>query len=333
MRQYRTRAGEIIVAGLLYPGAAALDLIGPIEAFELASRELESQGASARYRTVLVAKHAGPVRTFSGITMDADRSFDDAADDIDLVLTPGYATGAAVENEAELRGWIQARSRTVTRMVSVCSGALLFARAGLLEGKRVTTHWMDRDELSRAAPGAIVEADKVFCCDGSIYSSGGMTAGIDLALAIIEEDFGRALSLKVAKRMVVFLRRQGDQTQFSSLLSAQTRASRFGPLVDHIEGDLDRDWSVDAMAEACAMSTRNFTRQFQKTIGYAPRRYVELRRLERARTLLEESSAQMEAVARDAGYAGARQFGRAFAREFGVTPGDYRRRFGLADVS
>lgn len=328
MRHIRT--AEIAVAGLVFPGVAALDLIGPIEAFELASIELAAIGARGRYRTRLIARQAGAVRTLSGVSLCADRALTDKAR-IDLLLTPGFTTGASIDGEAEMTAWLRERAPHIPRIASVCSGALLLARAGLLAGKRVTTHWMDGAELREIEPGAIVEADKIFCKDGAFYSSGGLTAGIDLALAIIEEDFGREISLRVAKRMVVFLRRQGDQAQFSTLLSAQMRAGRFGALVDRIESSLNDTWSVEAMAQVCAMSTRNFARQFHKAIGCPPRLYLERRRLERARAILEQSQQQIEVVAREAGYGTPRQFGRAFSREFGVSPSEYRARFGLPD--
>jgi transcriptional regulator GlxA family with amidase domain len=328
MRQ--NRPTEIAVAGLVFPGVAALDLIGPIEAFELASLELAAMGAPGRYRTRLIAREAGPVRTLSGVALHADRALNDTAR-VDLLLTPGFTTGASIDGEAEIAAWLRARAPSIPRVASVCSGALLLARAGLLAGKRVTTHWMDGAELRDIEPLAIVEADKIFCKDGAFYSSGGLTAGIDLALAIIEEDFGREISLRVAKRLVVFLRRQGDQAQFSTLLSAQMRAGRFGSLVDTIESSLNDAWTVDAMAHFCAMSTRNFARQFHKAIGCPPRLYVERRRLERARAILEQSQRQINVVAHEAGYGTSRQFGRAFVREFGVSPSDYRARFGLPD--
>jgi transcriptional regulator GlxA family with amidase domain len=331
MHRNRTRDGAFMVAGVAFPGVAALDLIGPFEAFELASRELAADGAKGGYRTCLIAREPGGVRTLSGVTLQADYDLETAPETIDLLITPGYGSGAGIEGEAELLDWLRARAPKCGRVASICSGALLLAKAGLLSGKRVTTHWMDNDELRSIAPDAIVEAERIFCKDGKFYSSGGLTAGIDLALAIIEEDFGRAISLRVAKRLVVFLRRQGDQAQFSSMLSAQMRAGRFGSLIDRIEASLGADWTVEAMAESCAMSERNFARQFQKTVGCTPRLYVERRRLERARAILEASATHIDTVARDAGYSGARQFGRAFQREFGVSPSDYRRRFGLAD--
>lgn len=331
MGQIRTGQREIVVAGLVYPGAVALDLLGPFEAFELATRELAAHGARGGYNMCLIGARRGLVRTLSGVALHADYDFAAAPERIDLLLTPGYATGAHVEGEAELLAWLRARTPGVARVASICSGALVLAKAGLLAGKRVTTHWMDGDELRAIEPRALVEAEKIFCKDGSFLSSGGLTAGIDLALAIIEEDFGRAISLRVAKRMVVFLRRQGDQAQFSSLLSAQMRASRFGALVDKIEGSLNDEWNVDAMAQFCAMSTRNFARQFHKDMGCPPRLYVQRRRLERARSILEQSSERIDAIALGAGYPGARQFARAFAREFGVSPSEYRARFGLAE--
>ena len=327
MRQNRT--APIAVAGLVFPGVSALDLIGPIEAFEFASQELAAVGSPGGYKTHLIAREEGAVQTLSGVTLHADYALENAPSQIDLLLAPGYMTGAVINGEAELLAWLAARAPHIPRVASVCSGALILARAGLLAGKRVTTHWMDGAELREIEPAAIVEAEKIFCKDGAFHSSGGLTAGIDLALAIIEEDFGRAISLRVAKRMVVFLRRQGDQAQFSTLLSAQMNAGRFSALIDRIENNLHGEWTVDAMAQSCAMSPRNFARQFHKAIGCPPRLYVERRRLERARALLEQSSQSIELIARDAGYASARQFGRAFLREFGASPSDYRSRFGL----
>lgn len=316
-----------LIVGALYDGALALDLTGPLEAFDIARRELSSRTRSS-YEIIAASVQPGPVRTLSGIRIVAEKSLGELGA-IDTLIIPGMATGDYAYRNSGLIDWLRGAAPNIRRIASVCSGAFIAGEAGLLDGKSVTTHWMDCNELREIAPGARVEDNRIYVKDGDIYSSGGVTAGIDLALALIEEDYGRALALKVARRMVVFLKRQGDQSQFSALLNAQTQSTRFASLIDWIESALSRPLDVETMAAKAKMSPRNFARQFQSEAGAPPMKYVAARRIERARLMLEESNKPLSEIARASGFDSDEKLRRAFQRAFGVTPGDYRRRFGL----
>ena len=316
-----------LIVGMLYEGAECLDLVGPLEAFNFASDEL--RGADSGYEIAMAGPKAGPIETLSGIKIVADMALDDCAE-IDTLLIPGARTGDERFKTAGVLSWLKQRAPKIRRIASICSGALVLADAGLLDGRRVTTHWMDRRALAARCPNAFVDADKIFVKDPPIYSSGGITAGIDLALSLVEDDHGRRIALKVAKRMIVFLKRQGGQAQFSDLLAAQCRADRFSDLIDWIEGHLNDDLSVARLANEAAMSPRNFSRKFLEEIGASPMEYVGARRLERAKQLLEETNMRIELVAQHTGFGSGERLRMAFHRKFAVSPLDYQRRFGPA---
>lgn len=322
------------VVALLYPGALAMDVIGPTDAYAFATLQLEDEGrADEGYRVVFLARAPGPVTTISGGRLCADAAFDAWADPIDVLIVPGARTSDTGYRDSGAVDWLRRAAPSAGRVCSVCSGALVAAEAGVLSGRRATTHWMDADALRADNPDIDVEENRIFVRDGNVYSSGGVTAGIDLALAIIEEDFGRRLALKVAKRMIVFLKRPGDQNQFSELLSTQMRAGPFADAVDWIEANLSGEISVPELAGRCAMSPRNFSRRFRRAVGVPPIRYVEQRQLERSRRALEETRQTIKRIACSAGFRSEDTFRRAFARAFGVTPSDYRARFGLESSS
>ena len=202
------------IAALAFPGVQLLDVVGPLEAFNLASQQLLDDGEMREhaYHVTIIGKDRSGVRSMSGLTMAADRQLGDPVDDIDTLLIPGALTGGNLFYEdAEYIAWVQQAAKKVLRLCSVGAVALLLAAAGLLDGKRATTHWMDAEELQRSFPRVRVEANRIFLEDGGIYTSGGITAGIDLALALIERDHSRRLALRTAKRLLVFLKRPGDQ--------------------------------------------------------------------------------------------------------------------------
>ncbi len=228
----------------------------------------------------------------------------------------------------DLVGWLRAHAGRAERLVSVCTGAFLLAEAGLLDGRRVTTHWASCDTLAERFPGVRVDPDPIFVRDGHVATSAGVTAGIDLALALVEEDLGREAALTVARYLVVFLRRPGGQAQFSAQLRAQS--ARREPLRDlqgWISDHPGADLSVEALAERVGLSPRQFARAFTAEVGVTPGRYVDRVRLEAARRLLEDSSRGIEQVARDCGYGTPEAMRRAFLRVLGVSPAEYRRRF------
>ncbi|MEU7427613.1 GlxA family transcriptional regulator [Streptomyces sp. NPDC040750] len=310
----------------LFDGVQSLDVTGPLEVFAGAERHTPG---SYRIRT---ASPAGrPVRTTSGLNLVPDGSLDDAAVPHTLVVPGGEGTRG---HAPRLVDWLRVHGPRARRLVAVCTGAVLLARAGLLDGRRATTHWAHCEELARDHPAVRVDPDPIFVRDGTVATSAGVTAGIDLALALVEEDLGRDTALTVARHLVVFLRRPGNQAQFSAQLAAQT--ARRAPLRDvqqwiteHPEADL----GVEALAARAALSPRHFTRAFQAETGTTPGRYVDRVRLEHARRLLEDTADGVEEISRASGYGTPEAMRRAFVRALGAAPAEYRRRFRPAPVT
>ena len=320
-----------IIAALAYPGVQLLDIAGPLEAFNLASQQRIDDGESHEhgYRVVVVGKRCGSITSMSGLQIGAERDLRHDVSDIDTLLIPGALTGgSAFYDDPEYVEWVRGAAHQVRRMCSVCSGALLLASAGLLDGRRATTHWMDADELRNNYPAVRVEADRIYLEDDGIFTSGGITAGIDLALALIERDFSRRLALKTAKRLLVFLKRPGDQLQFSSFLESQARPSQFEALLDWMTDNLDADLNTPALASRAYMSERSFRRKFEVELGMTPQRYIARARLNKARSLLESTASPLAVVARSCGYGSADAMRYAFTRKLDVTPSEYRHRFG-----
>lgn len=243
-------------------------------------------------------------------------------------MTVGGAGTAAAMKDDVLIAWLARQGGRARRVTSVCSGTFLLAAAGLLKGRRCTTHWRQCARLQRLFPDLTVEPDPIFVRDGNVWSSAGVTAGIDLALALIEADLGRAAALETARQLVVFLKRPGGQSQFSALLAAQARDDgSFAALHDWIADHLDADLRVEALAERAGMSPRNFARLYAERMGTTPAKAVERMRVEAARRALEETADAIEAIARRCGFGDEERLRRAFLRRLGVPPRDYRRRF------
>ncbi|MEU9998548.1 GlxA family transcriptional regulator [Streptomyces sp. NPDC050848] len=308
---------------VLFDGVQSLDVTGPLEVFAGADRF--GGGGGGTYPISTASLDGGPVRSHSGLRLLPDRTLADADRPHTLVVPGGEGTRRP---DPRLIDWLREHAPRADRLVSVCTGALLLAEAGLLDGHRVTTHWIACDHLARCYPTVDVDPDPIFVRDGSLSTSAGVTAGIDLALALVEEDMGRDAALTVARHLVVFLRRPGNQAQFSAQLSAQT--ARRAPLRDlqqwiteHPEGDL----SVEALAARARLSPRHFARAFQADTGTTPGRYVDRVRLEHARRLLEETTDGVEEVARASGYGTPEGMRRAFVKAMGTAPAEYRRRF------
>ena len=310
------------VVVVAYPDVQVLDVTGPVEVFAMASR------GEPRYTIEVVAPSAGPVRTTAGLDLVAHRSLAETRGRIGtLVVAGGYGTEAAV-GDASLVAWVRKAAARADRVTSVCSGAFILAAAGLLDGRRATTHWIACDLLSEVFPAVEVEPDRIYVRDGNVWTSAGVTAGMDLALALVEEDHGPEVALEVARQLVLFLRRPGGQSQFSAQLAAQ-QADR-EPLrdlqswiADHPEADL----SVPALAARAAMSTRNFARAFRREVGVTPADYVERVRVEAAQRLLESTARSVDDVARGCGFGTVETMHRTFRRRVGVTPGQYRSHF------
>ncbi|SHF32420.1 transcriptional regulator, AraC family with amidase-like domain [Microbulbifer donghaiensis] len=314
---------------VIYPGAQCLDITGPLEVFALANRQLRDDGLRIDdvYEIELLAAAAGPVAMSSGIKLIADQSYREAGD-MDTLLVCGGTDESAVAQRAngDLTDWLRSRAQRVRRFGSICSGALILAGAGLLDGRRATTHWMDVPEL-QGFPDIEVDPDAIYVRDGHVYTSAGITSGIDLALAMVEEDCGRRLALKVARRLVLYLKREGGQTQYSEHLSSQVDSDQFGRLIEWIYQNLASPITVTKLAEEAAMSPRNFARCFLQETGVTPAKFVERARVEKSRQLLSEQSLPLEKIAMQCGFQSQEQLRRAFHRQMGVLPSNYRKHF------
>jgi transcriptional regulator GlxA family with amidase domain len=308
---------------LAFDGVQTLDVTGPLEVFNAASGL--SGGA---YSTEVVAPSSAPIRTGSGLTIVPDRAIANVRGRIDtLLVAGGYGVREAVEDD-RLVQWVQRRAKTSARVASVCTGAFMLARAGVLDGRRAATHWAYADDLARLHPSITVDPDAIFVRDGDVWSSAGVTAGMDLALALVEEDLGRELALEVARWLVVFVRRPGGQSQFSSHLRVQAAEREpLRELQEWMGAHLGDDLSVPALALRVNMSERNFARAFAREVGMTPAAYVEALRVDHARVRLETSGQKIEAVAADCGFGTVETMRRAFHRRLKVGPSGYRDRF------
>lgn len=317
------------IAMFAYDQAQTLDVTGPLEVFSIAARlhQEENPDAPLVYETELLAPVARTLVMSSGLRIVPDRAYTAARAPIDTLIIAGGDVRTLVGN-AELLQWLRRMQRKVRRLASVCTGAFALAEAGLLDGRRATTHWRWAQEMSKRYPQVTVEADALFIREGNIYTSAGVTAGMDLALALVEEDLGHRLALSVARHMVLFLKRPGGQKQFSSHLEAQSLPrGALKDLPEWIVDNLDGDLSVEILAQRMAMSPRNFARVFTRELGVTPAKFVERARIERARRVLEEDSAPMESVASACGFGSAERMRRSFQRQLRVVPHDYRKRF------
>ncbi|MGI9265126.1 MAG: GlxA family transcriptional regulator [Gammaproteobacteria bacterium] len=317
------------VAMLAYDGAQILDITGPLEVFARTARWLEDNGRcdGRAYEVEIVTDQPGLVTTSSGLQLVAKRCWRDVRAVDTLLITGGIGYLTAADN-APLLEWIVRQSNIANRVGSICTGAFVLAAAGLLDGESATTHWGYCDKLSSFCPATTVEPDAIYVQSGDIYTSAGVTAGMDLALAMVEDDWGRDVALAVARELVLFLKRPGGQSQYSSFLSAQeTGSDRFRNLQLWVLENLTSDLSVSALAERMAMSPRNFARAFATEAGLTPGKFVQQARLETARRMLEETDLHIDQVAWRCGYNNSETMRKAFARHLGVTPGDYRHRF------
>jgi transcriptional regulator GlxA family with amidase domain len=309
---------------VVYAGIQSLDAVGPIEVFSTANRE----AGRAAYTTEIVATTGPTVRAMSGLELGIDhrlRSLRGALDT--LVVTGGDGTIEAMQDGALLDG-VRRLAGRARRVTSVCSGAFILAEAGLLDGRRATTHWSVCELLAQRYPSITVEPDPIFVRDGNVYTSAGVTAGMDLALALVEDDLGRDVALAVARRLVLFLRRPGNQSQFSAQLAAQVaQRDTLRDVQQWISDHPDADLTIAKMAARAGMSERNFARCFKDEVGVTPGRYVEGVRLEVARRLLEESDDSVARIAIVGGFGTAETMRRVFLRSLRTGPMEYRRRF------
>ncbi|MFI8933398.1 GlxA family transcriptional regulator [Streptomyces sp. NPDC053474] len=306
---------------VLFEGVQSLDVTGPVEVFGGAT----GPTGDPAYRVCTASLDGAPVRTSSGLTLVPDHTLADAPAPHTLLVPGGIGTRP---DGPDLVDWVRTHGPRAERLVSVCTGAIVLARAGLLDGRRATTHWAYCDKLARDHPAVHVEPDPIYVRDGHVATSAGVTAGIDLALALVEEDLGRDMALTIARHLVVFLRRPGNQAQFSAQLAAQTaRREPLREVQQWITEHPDDDLCVERLAERARLSPRHFARAFQAETGTTPGKYVDRVRVEHARRLLEDTSRGVEEVSRACGYGTPEAMRRAFLKALGTSPAEYRRRF------
>ena len=331
----RASEGHLVVC-VGYDNAMSLDIAGPLQVFATANDVRVKQGLKPWYLPQLVAKKAGVVNTSSGLKMLAEAAWSDLNLPANCtVLIPGGDGIDVVQHDEALRAWLQRIEPQVMRLGSVCSGALVLARAGLLDGCAATTHWCRVDQLREMNPDIAVDSDRLhtFDADHPVYShlftSAGVTAGIDLALALVEADLGRATALAVARQLVMFMRRPGGQAQFSPLLAAETtHAPRLATLLDWIPGQIGSDLSVERLAEQACLPPRTLARVFHKELGTTPAKYVERVRVEAASALLGQQQASVSTVARLCGFGHPENLRRSFHKHLAVSPQAFAERFG-----
>lgn len=303
---------------LIFPDFQLLDAAGPISVFEIAGR---FAGRRATIKPIALA--AGPVRSSSGVEMFA-RSFKSAGALDTLIVTGGEGTRTAARSEPTI-AFVQSVARRARRVASVCSGAYILAQSGLLDGRRATTHWQRTSHFLAAYPKVRLEPDRIYIKDDNIWTSAGISAGIDLALAMVAEDFGEEIAKQTARQLVIYHRRSGGQSQFSTLLELKEPTGRFKPLLAWAREHLDEALTVEQMAEQANMSSRHFTRAFIAETGMTPSKAVEKLRVEVAKTRVESISEPIEEIARLTGFRDPERMRRAFVRAFGQPPQSLRR--------
>jgi transcriptional regulator GlxA family with amidase domain len=315
------------VVVLTFPDALLLDAAGPIEAFQQANEI--AGGERPLYDVRLASPAGGLVRMSSGVAVDTAAL---AVARVDTLLVAGGAGARAAARDVRVARRLRHAAAQARRVASVCTGAFALAAAGLLDGRRAVTHWRWCDALARDFPRVQVERDAIYLRDGAVWTSAGITAGIDLALALIEADHGPKLALAVAKTMVVYARRRGGQSQFSALLAAEEAASSTGPRLAKLAAAISErpqeDWTVERLAAESVMSPRSFARRFPALFGTTPAKYVERIRLEAARSALERGGQPIARIAATCGFGSAETLRRSFQRAFRVAPADYREHFG-----
>jgi transcriptional regulator GlxA family with amidase domain len=329
-RESMSAKGVRRIALLAYPLVDLLDVAGPSEVFSATRRALAAVGSGgAGYSVeVLSSSRELAIETDSGVRLLAHRSYRGLECPIDTLLVAGGLGAQEAARDRALLRWLKRMAPRVRHLGSICTGAFVLAAAGLLDGRRATTHWKYCRQLALAHPQIAVDPDPIFVRDGPVCTSAGVSAGMDLALALVEEDFGRAATLWIARHLVLFARRPGGQSQFSVLLDLQ--AAEREPLRDlqaWVVEHLDQDLSVERLAGRVHMSSRNFARVFRRQVGWTPARFVERLRVEAARRRLEESGAGLALVARECGFGSPDSLRRSFLRVLRVAPADYRRRF------
>jgi len=323
-----------LIVQVIFQEAQALDITGPVEVFAQANKFLLRHGKIAfpAYDLLLIAPSEEPVVMSSGIRLLADETFatfNDSRRRIDTLVISG---GNGVENiklDCNFINFVKKHAEESKRIASICTGTFALAQTGLLKNRKATTHWASCQKLADDHPDISVERDMIYVRDHNIYTSAGITAGIDLALAMVEEDFGRELALEVAKQLVVFMKRQGGQSQFSTALARQhVMDSVIKDTLNWVHHNPEKDLSMETLASQSAMSERNFNRVFKKEVGMTPGKYVEKMRVELATNLIETSDNNLQQIAARSGFISEEKMRRVFKKQLGVLPHVYRKRFG-----
>ena len=311
-----------VIDVLAYPAVQLLDVTGPVQVFASANDLIADAGGAPPYELRVVAQGSKGVTASAGVTLAAGplSKPDEPLDT--LLVAGGEGVEAAIENSV-LVDWVRERATQAHRVASVCTGAFMLAAAGLLDGRRAATHWKYCAKLAQRFPAVRVESDPIFVCDGSVWTSAGVTA-----LALVEEDLGRSMALAVARYLVVFLKRPGGQAQFSATLALQAADDKFGPLHDWINKHLASDLSLSVLADQAGMSERSFSRHYAEATGQTPARAIERLRVEAARRLLSETRLPVKRIAQRCGFGSEETMRRSFHRLIDITPQDYRERFG-----
>jgi transcriptional regulator GlxA family with amidase domain len=313
------------VAILVHEGVQALDVAGPVDVFAEANGFLP---AGSGYETVLVGPDTVPLRASNGMKLVPDLGLGTAAEDFAMVLAAGGPALPEAAPDPALSRWLTEAAERAGLYGSICTGAFLFGHAGLLDGHAVTTHWQNAPRLAALFPKAQVDFDRIYLRDGRLVTSAGVTAGIDLALALVAEEHGQQVALAVAKRLVVVAQRQGGQSQFSPFLTAPSdAASPIAKVQAHVMAHIKDDLSVNRLAEVAGMSARNFARSFVEEMGATPHDFIEGARIDKARNLLEGSHLALKAVAFESGFTNPDRMRLVFLKRLGLSPAQYRASF------
>ena len=317
---------DLNVVIVAYPGIQPLDVVGPHEVFSIASR-VQSASGKRKYHTTIASITGGQMLSESGLQLGTV-PLPSPTEHIDTLILPGGSGSGKAANDPAVLAWVEAAAPSCRRLATVCSGTFIAAAAGLLAGKRVTTHWARATELAEAHPGLNVDPDPIYIHDGKVWSSAGVTAGIDLSLALVEEDCGVEVAQTVARWLVMFLHRPGGQTQFASpVWVPRAERSTIRAVQTLIESAPEGDHRLPALAAAAAMSVRHFARVFTEEVGETPARFVEQARLQSARHELETTTDTLDRIAARCGFGTAETLRRVFQRRLFVSPDAYRRRF------
>jgi transcriptional regulator GlxA family with amidase domain len=322
---------KITVGVVLFPRFQLLDLSGPSDAF--GEVKVLSEGQS-QYEILTIGTTRGPVKSSSGITIMPDRTIFDPCPPLDTVLVPGGLGVFDVLEDTTVLDWLRLQSKSCRRLGAVCNGGFALGAAGLLDSKTVSTHWMDASRMASMFPKAVIEPDRIYVKDGSLYTTAGVTAGIDLSLLLIEEDFGKKMALDVAKYLIVYLRRAGGQSQFSPLLEMQADGdSEVAAIQQYILSKVHLGHSVASLAQHFHMSTRNLSRVFSKGTGVTLIAFLNDARIDAARRFLESTDLSIKEIASRCGFENGEGLRRLFMRRLEISPLEYRQRFRSADAN